>query len=220
VPPPGNAALYRDHQETPEKDAGNLIAQAWSEIALPDLSAAGWRAAATAMATGEHAMLTRHGWMVQAFGSQVLYGPGKARHDDHSLAIYEAAGFTPEQADQATAAVFTFVLGSVLGPAAAASLTRKLSRDGGDAGQQIRAGMAEAAAVAAQFPRLRARLGTTSAGYAASPDNTFELGLQPSSTAWRPSSPCAAPEIRTRPGHPAACTPGRGGRLAGRHRVG
>jgi hypothetical protein len=62
-----------------------------------------------------------------AIGSQVLFGTGKARHDDHTLAIYEAAGFTGEQADQAAASVFTFVLGNALGPAAAASLTRKLS---------------------------------------------------------------------------------------------
>lgn len=47
-----------------------------------------------------------------------LFGPGKARHDDHSLAIYEAAGFTDGQADQAAATVFTTVLGNALGPAA------------------------------------------------------------------------------------------------------
>jgi len=120
----------------------NLMAlaadQAWNEIALPDLTATGWRAAATAMATSLHAMLTRHPWLVQAFGSQVLYGPGKARHDDHSLAVYEAAGFTGERADQAAATVFTYVLGNALGPAAAASLTRKLRRDGGNAEELIR----------------------------------------------------------------------------------
>jgi len=160
----------------------NLIAlaadQAWHEIALPDLTATGWRAAATAMSAGLHAMLTRHPWLVQAFGSQVLFGTGKARHDDHTLAIYEAAGFTGEQADQAAASVFTFVLGNALGPAAAASLTRKLSRDGGDAEELIRDSMAKASEIAAQFPRLRARLQKAAAGYGAAPDNTFEFGLQ------------------------------------------
>jgi AcrR family transcriptional regulator len=160
----------------------NLIAlaadQAWHEIALPGLTAAGWRAAATAMATGLHAMLTRHPWLVQAFGSQVLFGAGKARHDDHTLAIYEAAGFTGDQADQAAASVFTFVLGNALGPAAAASLTRKLSRDGGNADKLMRDSMAKASEIAAQFPRLRARLQTAASGYSAAPDNTFEFGLQ------------------------------------------
>jgi AcrR family transcriptional regulator len=153
--------------------------QVWNEIALPDLTAVDWRTAATQMATDLHAMFTRHPWLVQAFGSYVVFGPGKARHDDHSLAIYEeAAGFTGAQADQAMATVFTFVLGNALGPAAAASLTRKLSRDGGNAEELLRDTMANASEIASQFPRLRARLGTAAAEYAAAPDNTFEFGLQ------------------------------------------
>jgi len=160
----------------------NLIAlavdQAWHEIALPDPAAAGWRAAATAMATGLHAMLARHPWLVQAFGTQVLYGPGKARHDDHLLAIYEAAGFASAEADQAAAAVFTFVLGNALGLAATASLTRKLSRDGGNAEELIRDDTARASEIAAQFPRLRARIGKAAAAYGAAPGNSFEFGLR------------------------------------------
>jgi AcrR family transcriptional regulator len=160
----------------------NLIAlagdQAWNEIALPDLTAIDWRTAATYMATELHAMLTRHPWLVQAFGSFLVFGPGKARHDDHSLAIYETAGFTGAQADQAAATVFTFVLGNALGPAAAASLTRKLSRDGGNAEELIRDSMAKAAEIATQFPRLRARLGTAAADYGAAPEHSFEFGLQ------------------------------------------
>jgi AcrR family transcriptional regulator len=159
----------------------NLVAlagdQAWSEVALPDLTAVDWRTAAARMAIDLHAMLTRHPWLVQAFGSYVVFGPGKARHDDHGLAIYEAAGFPGAQADQAMAAVFTFVLGNALGPAAVASLTRKLGRGGGNAEELIRDRMAKASEIAAQFPRLRARLGTTAAGYAAAPENTFEFGL-------------------------------------------
>jgi AcrR family transcriptional regulator len=146
----------------------NLIAlagdQAWGEVTLPNPAVVGWRAAATTMASGLHAMLTRHPWVVQAFGSYPLFGPGKARHDDHLLAIYEAAGFPAGKADQATAAVCTYVLGNALGPAAAASLARKLSRDGSE--------------IATQFPRLRARLETPTAGYYASPEHSFEFGLQ------------------------------------------
>ena len=159
----------------------NLIAlaadHAWGEVALPDPTAAGWRAAATAMAASLHAMLTRHPWLVRAFGSQVLYGPGKARHDDHSLAIYEAAGFIGAEADQAAATVFIFVLGNALGSAAASSLSRKLSR-GGNAEELMRDAMAKAREIAAQFPRLRSRLGTAAADYAAGPEGAFEFGLR------------------------------------------
>ena len=160
----------------------NLIAlaadQAWNEIALPDLAATGWRDAATAMATDLHAMLTRHPWLLQAFGSFLLFCPGKARHDDHTLAIYEAAGFSGAQADRAAAAVFTFVLGNALGAAAEASLTRKLSRYGGNAEEQIRDHMAKATEIAKQFPRLRARLDSAAADYAAAPEGSFEFGLR------------------------------------------
>src|SRR5256885_7287257 len=67
----------------------NLIAlaadQLWGEVSLPDLAATDWRTAAEEMATGLHAMLTHHPWLVQAFGTYMVYGPGKARYDDHSL---------------------------------------------------------------------------------------------------------------------------------------
>src|ERR1035441_8894258 len=64
-------------------------------------------------------------------------------------------------------------------PASAVSLTRKLSRDGGNAEELIRDSMAKASEITAQFPRLHARLQTAAAaGYGAAPDNTFEFGLQ------------------------------------------
>jgi AcrR family transcriptional regulator len=179
----------------------NLISlaadQAWNEIALPsiepasielasielaDPAAAGWRDAATAMATGLHAMLVRHPWLLQAFGSFLVFGPGKARHDDHTLAIYEAAGFSGTRADQAAATVFTFVLGNALGVAADASLTRRLSRDGGNAEELIRDHVAQATEIAAQFPRLKARLeggrDEAATDYGAAPEGSFEFGLR------------------------------------------
>jgi AcrR family transcriptional regulator len=152
--------------------------QVWGELSLPDPAAADWRAAATRMATDLHAMLTRHPWLVQAFGSYPVFGPGKARHDDHQLAIYEAAGFTGARADQAAGAVFTYVLGNALGPAAAVSMIRRLGRDGGDAQAALRDSMARATEVAARFPRLRARLDTVAAGYGAAPDDSFQVGLR------------------------------------------
>ncbi|PSJ29682.1 TetR family transcriptional regulator [Streptosporangium nondiastaticum] len=156
--------------------AGDSI---WTEVELPDLATTDWRTAATAMATGTHAMLTRHPWLGQAFGSHLLYGPGKARHDEHLLALYEQAGFAPDDADRAAAAVFTFVLGNALGPAAEVSLTRRLSKNGGDPEQQLADTMAHAAEVAAEFPRLRERLGSAAAtDYLAAPVDSFAFGLR------------------------------------------
>ena len=96
-----------------------------------------------------------------------------------SLAVYEAAGFVGAQADQAAAAVFTYVLGNAAGTAATASLTRKLGREGADAQEQFEAVTAKAQDVARRFPRLAARLDTAAAvDYAAAPEKAFEFGLR------------------------------------------
>jgi AcrR family transcriptional regulator len=160
----------------------NLIAlagdQVWNEIVLPDLTELDWRAAATQMAGGLYAMLVRHPWLLQAFGSFLVYGPGKARHDDHNLAIYENAGFTRTRADQAATAVFTYVLGNALGPAAAGSFARRLDREGADATAAMTDRMARLSEIAGRYPRLRTRLDAPSAGYATAPERAFEFGLQ------------------------------------------
>ncbi|MCA6092283.1 TetR/AcrR family transcriptional regulator C-terminal domain-containing protein [Streptomyces sp. SCA3-4] len=149
----------------------------WQEVELPGIDPADWRTAAVAMADGLHAMLCRHPWLVQALGSHLFYGPGKARYDDHSLAVYEAAGFTGAEADRAAAAVFTYVLGNAVGASAQASLTRRLGRDGGDPEQLFQETLAKATEVAERFPRLRARLGSAAADYNAAPDDTYATGL-------------------------------------------
>lgn len=160
----------------------NLIVLAadhvWNEITLPDLGALDWRSAASQMATELYSMLCRHPWIVQAFGSYVMYDLGKARYDDHALAVYETAGFNPTEADQAVTAVFTFVLGNALGLAAATSMERKLNQQGEQARQLFRDRMAKAGEIAAQFPHLRARLDTPAAEYAASPEKAFRVGLR------------------------------------------
>lgn len=165
------------------KNKDNLVLLAvdhvWGELTLPESDPADWRTAATTMATDLYQMFTRHPWLVQAFAAHVLYGEGKSRHDDHSLAVYEAAGFTADQADQAAAAAFTYVLGNVAGAAATVSLTRKLNRNGATAEKQLQEAMAEARSIAMHYPRLRARLETPAATeYFAAPGKSFEFGLQ------------------------------------------
>ncbi|MEU0837575.1 TetR/AcrR family transcriptional regulator C-terminal domain-containing protein [Streptomyces sp. NPDC056231] len=165
------------------KNKDNLVLlatdQVWGELKLPDLGAVDWRTAASAMATDLYGMFIRHPWLVQVFAAHVVYGDGKARHDDHSLAVYEAAGFTGAQADQAAASVFTYVLGNAAGIAATASLTRKHNEEPTTAEEQFQEAMTKAREIAMRYPRLRARLETQAAAeYAAAPDKTFEFGLQ------------------------------------------
>ncbi|HEY9371179.1 TetR/AcrR family transcriptional regulator C-terminal domain-containing protein [Streptomyces sp.] len=101
---------------------------------------------------------------------------GKSRLDDHTLAVYEKAGFKGPEADRAAASVFTYVLGNALGAAATASLTRKAERGGGDAEESFAKTMKEAAETASQFPRLAARIGSTD--YAEGAEESFAFGLR------------------------------------------
>src|SRR5687768_17437750 len=156
------AAATAVYWHVKNKDDLILLAgdRVWDEIDLPGPDAVGWRAAATALATGLHAMLGRHPWLVQAFGSHLFHGPGKARHDDRSLAVYEAAGFTAAEADRAAATVFTSVWCFVLCGLAEGSLTRDLGHYG-----RVFEALAEetdckAREVYIAFPRLRACLET------------------------------------------------------------
>jgi len=150
---------------------------AWAEVELPDPALVGWREAAARTATGEHAMFTRHPWMGQAFGGYLLYGPGKSGHDDHLLAVYEAAGFAPADADRAAAAVFTYVLGNSLAPAATVALNRRLALGGEDAVRSFTDAQEKSLAIARTFPRLRERVDSPAASYAGTPEESFEFGL-------------------------------------------
>ncbi|GGJ84044.1 TetR family transcriptional regulator [Streptomyces camponoticapitis] len=167
------------HVKTKDELVRLAVDALYDEVELPDLDSTDWRTAATAQATGMHALLTRHPWFVQAFGSHLVYGPGMARSDNHSLGIYEKAGFAPADADRAAATVLMFVLGSALGPASQVSLTRRLRKNDGDAERQLADTLARSAEIAMRFPLLRERLDTPAAAdYAAAPDNSFEFGLQ------------------------------------------
>jgi AcrR family transcriptional regulator len=155
--------------------AGNEV---WGEIELPDLTEVGWRTAAATMARDLYAMLTRHPWLVTTMSTHHLYGPGKARHDDHLLGVYEAAGFTGVDVDNAATAVFAFVLGTALGEVAEATRRTRLRRDGVSEEEQLRDTIARVREIAMQFPRLRARIEAWEDAAAAPSDQSFESGLR------------------------------------------
>ncbi|MGR6917951.1 TetR/AcrR family transcriptional regulator C-terminal domain-containing protein [[Actinomadura] parvosata] len=165
------------------KSKDNLLVLAadavWAEIELPDLEEVSWQSAATAMAKGLFAMILRHPWLVPAMSTHFLYGPGKARHDDHLLAVYQAAGFTGRDAEQAMKTVFTFVLGNALGVASEAAWRARLRRTGGDEQEQVRDMMERATEIAMRFPRLRAHnAAQQDDSPAPAPDQELDFGLR------------------------------------------
>jgi hypothetical protein len=111
--------------------------------------------------------------------TSLVYGPRKARYDDHCLAVYEAAGFTGADADNAHKTVFAFVLATALGEAAELLWRARVRRDGGNEEEQLRDTIARASELAMRFPRLRARIqALEDADPAAAGDQSFEFGLQ------------------------------------------
>jgi hypothetical protein len=131
------------------------------------------------LAHDTYAMVTRHPWLLPAMSTRLIYGPGKARYDDACLGVYEAAGFTSVDADNAHKTVFAFVLATALGEAAELLWRARVRRDGGNEEEQFRDIIAQASQIAMQFPRLRARIqAMESAVPAAAGDQSFEFGLQ------------------------------------------
>lgn len=128
----------------------------WDEVPLPDPAELGWRPAAEAMATGLHAMLTRHPWLATTMSTHLVYGPKKARRDDHALAIFESAGFPGTEADDAYATVMVYVIGRALTESAEQARQRRVRRSADpDADARELARIIE---IASGYPRLRLRL--------------------------------------------------------------
>ncbi|MFI6388666.1 TetR/AcrR family transcriptional regulator C-terminal domain-containing protein [Nonomuraea sp. NPDC050547] len=130
----------------------------FGEIGLPDPAAMGWREAAAELARGAHEMIVRHFWLIPAMSTHVIYGPNKARYDEHCLTVHESAGFAAPDADRVAASILMFVIGAAQGEAAESALRAKVRRAGADEEKRMDEAMTEMVETAQRFPRLRARL--------------------------------------------------------------
>ncbi|WP_405663918.1 TetR/AcrR family transcriptional regulator [Streptomyces sp. RK9] len=153
--------------------------QVWGEVGLPDPDAIGWRDAAAAFAQEWYAMLTRHQWLMPASSSHIIYGTETARRQDHCYRIFETAGFADEELDAAVATLLTFVTGTALEDAAAATTRARIRREGGDEEEGVKEVVAWANGIAMEFPRLRARIeaGAQARITQASTKITFGVGI-------------------------------------------
>ncbi|WP_157254023.1 TetR/AcrR family transcriptional regulator C-terminal domain-containing protein [Nonomuraea typhae] len=130
----------------------------FGEIRLPDLTTVPWRRAAAGLAREAHQMVVRHFWLIPAMSTHVIYGPNKARYDEHCLAVYESAGFRGPEADLASATMLMFVIGAAQGESAELARRARLRRAGEDGEKRLEEEMAGFVEIASRFPRLRARL--------------------------------------------------------------
>jgi AcrR family transcriptional regulator len=122
--------------------------------------ARGWRAAITAIAHGQRAMLLRHPWVIQ-MGAQPNMGPNALRTADRMLRILADAGFDPDLASAALNAMGNQVVGAVTAEMAWQQVTS------GPAGtladwQRDAAGYLEM--VRERYPMVAARLTAAPAG--------------------------------------------------------
>ncbi|QUH02399.1 TetR/AcrR family transcriptional regulator C-terminal domain-containing protein [Saccharopolyspora erythraea] len=153
--------------------------QVWAEVDLPAPEESGWRAAAGALAHGTYAMLARHPWLVPAIGAHFLYGPGLARYQDHCYAVLEEAGFAGTDLDWAMNALFTFVLGTALNDSTEAAMKAQIRREGGDEQERLEEFSSWANGIAAQYPRLQARIAELGEGDQEElKAESFEFGVQ------------------------------------------
>ncbi|GAA3248491.1 TetR/AcrR family transcriptional regulator [Nonomuraea helvata] len=167
------SAMYH-HVKSKDKLVVLAADHVFGEIVLPDAAMVGWREAAASLARGAYAMVVRHFWLIPAMSTHLIYGPNKARFDEQSLTVYESAGFTEGEADQAAATVLMFVIGAAQGEAAEAAWRARLRRSGADTDKELRDVTAEVFEIAKAFPRLRARIEPATAS---PPGDPFEFGL-------------------------------------------
>ncbi|MFD9728308.1 TetR/AcrR family transcriptional regulator [Streptomyces sp. NPDC059072] len=153
--------------------------EVWGELDFRDPAVVGWRAAARALVHDTYALGRRHPWLVPAISTHFVYGTGMAAFQEHSYAIYEAAGFSGRELDRAVNASFTFVVGTLLAEASRATIAdARVPRGKGD--QEPPPSVAEwARDIASQFPRLRARMEEQQAeDPAVAAAEAFEFGVE------------------------------------------
>lgn len=170
----GATSLY---WHVPSKDelASAAMDHVLTELELADPAQVGWRAAAESLARGMRAIVTSHPWFVLATMAYPTYGPAAARMADHSIAIFEAAGFTGDDADWAVSALFAYLQGMTAGEMA---WQARIGSEGVDEEAYTRQVITRGREAAAGYPRLlerydkQAEITQTSVS-----DQNFEFGL-------------------------------------------
>lgn len=130
--------------------------QTWGEISVLEPGEVGWRRAAVALARSTYDLGVTHHWLIPAIPSCLAYGTGMARYQDHSYAIFEAAGFTGADLDWAVNTLFTFVIGTAYQDSAQARLLTS-QKDNKAVQHRLQEAAGNAEQIVAQFPRLQAR---------------------------------------------------------------
>jgi AcrR family transcriptional regulator len=155
-----------------------VVDHVYGEIEVPRVEdPEKWREAATEFAQAFRALILRHPWMGATLaGAGVTYlGPNMLRLSDEMLGLYEAAGFDLQEANLASTAVLSFVVGIASTEAATLS---QVKRSGLSAEDWMAAAWPAARQAAQSLPRLKALYAVYDATAASdNGDETFDYGL-------------------------------------------
>lgn len=150
----GATSLYR-HVANKDELIELVVDEVYGEVEVPDADdPAGWRSAVSGSAHNLRAMALRHPWIVSVLGQVGLayLGPNMMRWSERMLAVFESAGFAPDEANQAMSTVIAYVMGMVTSEAAWLSMIAR----SGKTEQELVASLLPAAEQAVQDqPRLR-----------------------------------------------------------------
>jgi AcrR family transcriptional regulator len=166
------------HVATKDELMELVVDHVYAEIDVPEVSSKDeWREAATRCAQEFRGMILRHPWMGATLADVglTLLGPNMLRRSDQMLAIYETAGFSLREANHASTAVVSFVVGLASTEAAAIS---KIKRSGLSAEEWMTKVWPAAQQAAEAHPRVKALYDEYTARDAAeNDDEVFDYGL-------------------------------------------
>ncbi|WP_331721460.1 TetR/AcrR family transcriptional regulator [Streptomyces sp. NBC_00212] len=150
----GATSLYR-HVASKDELIELVVDEVYGELVVPAAEGAtNWRKAVGASAHSLRSMVLRHPWVASVLGQVGLVhlGPNVMRMSDRMLAVFGAAGFAAEEADQAMNTVIACVIGMTTSEAAYLSM---IARSGKDEQEWLESLMPAAEQAAQDYPRLR-----------------------------------------------------------------
>lgn len=134
-----------------------VVDEVYGDIDAPDAhDPARWRLAATRRAHNLRQVILRHPWIVSVLGDAGLayLGPNMMRVTDGTLALFEAAGFAPDDASDAMKTVAAYVIGVAVSEAA---WLNKITRSDQTERDWVERLWPSAENAARAYPRLRER---------------------------------------------------------------
>ncbi|MCT7355320.1 TetR/AcrR family transcriptional regulator [Streptomyces sp. 15-116A] len=174
----GATSLYR-HVANRDELIELVVDEVYGELEIPSVQdPADWRPAVADAAAALRAMVLRHPWIASVLSQVGLshLGPNVMRMSDRMLALFETAGFPPEETDSAMSTVVSYVIGVATNEAAYLSM---IARSGGTESDWLRALSPAVEAATRTHPHLHAaHVAQHGKAPGAVRDETFDYGLQ------------------------------------------